>query len=307
MRVCIIGGTGHTGKNLTTMLVEAGHDVTVVSSGRTPVPDGGVWPSVRKVQLVYGSAGWTDTIRDLQPEVIVDILQGASPELYEALRDICEHFVLCGSVWMFGLPRVVPTPAETQAPCPSEGYARRYEQMLATKARAAAEGRALTAIMCPNICGPYKIPLEGKGGRSIDVHRAHQRGEPVILPEPGNCLIGPCDAQDTARGFFCAVENREAAADQIFNVGSAYALTALQFIETYADIYGVNIPVEFVSWERFETDVLPDRGANWHFRANMCPDISPISEKIGYRPAYTPEQAMERAVKWMIDEKLLVG
>jgi len=287
------------------MLVEAGYDVTVISSGRTPVPDESIWASVRKVQLVYESDGWTDVIRDLQPEVIVDILQGASPELYEALRDVCEHFVLCGSVWMFGFPRVVPTPEETQAPCLSEGYARRYEQMLATKARAAAEGKAFTAIMCPNICGPYKIPLEGKGGRSLDVHMAHQRGEPVVLPEPGNCLIGPCDAQDIARGFFCAVENREAATDEIFNVGSAYALTALQFIETYGDIYGVRIPVEFVSWEHFETEVLPDLGANWHFRANMCPDIASISAKISYRPAYTPEQTMERAVKWMIDQKLL--
>jgi len=305
VRVCVIGGTGHIGKHLTPMLVEAGHDVTVISSGRTPVPDESIWASVRNVQLVYASEGWTDVIRDLQPEVIVDILQGASPELYEALRDVCEHFVLCGSVWMFGLPRVVPTPEETQAPCLFEGYARRYEQMLATKARAGAEGKALSAIMCPNICGPYKIPLEGKGGRSIDVHMAHQRGEPVILPEPGNCLIGPCDARDIARGFLCAIENREAAADEIFNVGCAYALTALQFVETYGDIYGVRIPVEFVSWEHFEAEVLPDQGANWHFRANMCPDITSISAKIGYRPAYTPEQTMERAVKWMIDQKLL--
>ncbi len=307
MRVCVIGGTGHIGKNLTPMLVEAGHEVTVITSGRTPVPDEDIWASVRKVQLVYGSDGWTDAIRDLRPEVLVDILQGASPKLYEALRDICEHFILCGSLWMLGRPRVVPTPAETQGPCLSEGYVRRYEEMLATKARAAAEGKALTAIMCPNICGPYKVPLEGKGGRSIDVHMEHQRGEPVVLPEPGNCLIGPCDAEDIARGFLGAVENREAAADHIFNVGSAYALTAVQFVETYGDIYGVTIPVEFVSWERFATEVIPDWGANYHFGGNMCPDISPISERLGYRPAYTPEQTMERAVKWMIDEKLLPG
>ncbi len=76
MRVCVIGGTGHIGKHLTPMLVEAGYDVTVLSSGRTPVPDESIWASVRKVQLVHESDGWTDVIRDLQPEVIVDILQG---------------------------------------------------------------------------------------------------------------------------------------------------------------------------------------------------------------------------------------
>ncbi len=307
MRVCVIGGTGHTGKNLTPMLVEAGHEVTVVSSGRTPMPEGGAWASVGAVQLSYGADGWTDTIRELRPEVIIDILQGRSPELYGALRDTCEHFIVCGSLWMLGLPRVVPTPAQTQAPCRFESYAQRYEEMLATRERAGADGIAFTAIMPPNICGPYKIPLDTKGGRNIDVHRALQRGEPVVLPEPGSNLIGPCDAEDIARGFFCAAENRGGAAGEIFNVGSAYALTALQFVETYADIYGVPIPVEFVSWERFEAEVAPDLGSNWHFQANMCPDISPISAKVGYRPEHSPEQAMERAVRWMFDEGLLDG
>jgi len=305
MKTCVIGGTGHIGKNLTRMLVEAGHEVTVVSSGRTPIPEGGVWKSVKTVIHQYGTAGWTETIRALRCEVIVDILQGDSPALYEAVRESCEHLVVCGSVWMFGAPRIVPTPEETQGPCPFEGYARRYQQMLATRDRAISEGKAFTAIMPPNICGPGKIPLEGKGGRSLEVHRSHQRGEPVVLPEPGSNLIGPCDAEDVARGFFCAVQNREAAAGEIFNVGSAFALTAIRFIETYADIYGVNIPIEFVSWREFEQKVLPELGANYHFKVNMCPDITKIQTKLGYRPAYTPEQSMERAVRWMKQEGFL--
>ncbi|MCD6361568.1 MAG: NAD(P)-dependent oxidoreductase [Armatimonadetes bacterium] len=305
MKVCVIGGTGHIGKHLTPMLVEEGHEVVVVSSGRTPMPEGGAWRDVQQVILKYGAEGWTDTMREIGAEVIVDILQGNSPDLYDAVQDSCEHFVVCGSVWMFGRPRVVPTPETTQDVCLFEGYARRYRQMQEVRERARADGKPFTAIMCPNICGPYKIPLDGRGGRSIEVHKAHQRGEPVVLPAPGNNLIGPCDAEDIASAFAGAIRNREAAADEIFNVGSAYALTAVQFVETYAEIYGTTIPVEMVSWEEFETNVLPDLGANWHFQANMCPDISLISRKIGYRPVYTPEQTMERAVRWMFDEGLM--
>ncbi|MGD9495911.1 MAG: NAD-dependent epimerase/dehydratase family protein [Armatimonadota bacterium] len=307
MRVCVIGGTGHIGQHLTPMLVEAGHEVTVVSSGRTPVPQGGAWEAVARVQLTYGAQGWTETIRELRPEVIIDILQGRSPELYAALRDVCAHFIVCGSLWMLGRPRVVPTPAVTQAPCLFEGYARRYEQMQATRERARADGIAFTAIMPPNICGPGKIPLDTKGGRSIEVHRALQRGEAVMLPEPASNLIGPCDAADVAQAFLRAVQNREQAADGIFNVGSAYALTMAEFVQTYAAIYGVSIPVELVSWERFVAEVAPELGANWHFQANMCPDIAPLRERLGYRPQYTPEQAMERAVRWMLDNGLLSG
>lgn len=305
MRVCVIGGTGHIGKHLTPMLVEAGHEVTVVTSGRTPLPEGGAWAAVGALEISYGSEELPATIAAQRPQVLVDILQGRTPELYEALHGIVEHFVVCGSVWMFGRPRVVPTPPETQAPCLFEGYARRYEQMLATRERAAVEGVAFTAAMPTNICGPYKIPLDTRGGRSLEVHQALQRGEPVVLPDPGNNLIGPCDAEDIARVFACAVANREAAAGEIFNCGSAYALTALEFVATYAEIYGVELPVELVSWERYATQFVPEIGANWHFQAHMCPDISRTRALIGYEPAYTPEQTLERAVRWMFDAGLL--
>jgi len=305
MRICIIGGTGHIGQPLTRMLVEAGHEVSVLSSGRTAVPGDQPWPQVRLIRHRYGAAGWTEAIGALRPEAVIDILQGDTPGLYAALRGQCQQFVVCGSLWMFGLPCRVPTPEETQAPCLFDGYATRYRQMLETRDRAAADGIAFTAIMPPNICGPGKVPLEASGGRDPEVHRAHRRGAPVILPEPGNVLIGPCDAEDVARGFFLAVQRREAAAGHVFNVGSAHALTAVQFVETYAAIYGSRIPIEWVSWQRFETEVMPDVGAHWHFRANMCPDITTIRQRLGYEPAYTPEQSLERAVRWMVDTGVL--
>ncbi len=305
MRICLIGGTGHIGQPLTRMLLEAGHEVTVVTSGRTRAPECPLWRRVKQVRQRYGAPGWAEALRGLGPEVVIDILQGDSPGLYEALRGVCGHFVVCGSLWMFGLPRQVPTPEATQAPCVFEGYAARYRSLLETRDRARADGVAFTAIMPPNICGPGKVPLEGRGGRDLEVHRAHRRGDPVVLPEPGSVLIGPCDAEDVARGFFLAVQHRDAAAGCIFNVGSAYALTAVQFIETYGAIYGRRIPIEWVSWERFAGDILPDVGAHWHFKANMCPDIASIRARLGYEPAYTPEQTMERAVRWMVDSGLL--
>lgn len=143
------------------------------------------------------------------------------------------------------------------------------------------------------------------GGRDLDVHRAHQAGRPVVLPFPGTTLIGPCDAEDVARGFHCAIRNPSAAAGEMFNVGSAYALTAEQFIRTYADIYGVTIPIRYVSPETYLREVNPDLGANFHFLEHMCPDLTKITTRLGYRPAYTPEQTMARAVEWMIRTNLL--
>ncbi len=307
MKVLVIGGTGHIGRFLTPLLVRSGHEVVVFTRGNTPQGQNEEWRSVKMVKACYtrDESKWKRTVTDLRPEVVIDILGADLGGLYRALPDNCRHLLCCGSVWMFGDPRIVPTPDETQEPCRFAGYARRYAEMQEVKKQAAADGMTFTAIMLPNICGPGKIPLETLGGRDIEVHRALSRGEEVILPEPGNNLVGPCDAEDIARAFTLALECPEQADGEIFNVGSAYALTAKRFVEVYGEIYGRKIPIRWVSWQEYVNRTSPDIGHYYHFMINMCPDISKLINKLGYQPAYTPEQTLYRAVDWMRQQKLL--
>lgn len=305
MKILIIGGTGHIGGFLTDLLVEDGQQVVVMASGRTAPRKG-----IELVAIRYAEALKDGSLRALLEQrkfdAVVDILQGDTRTVYSAcVESDVSHLIVCGSLWMFGRPKVVPTPERAQSKCPFEAYQKRFQEMQETFERAKSKPCAFSAIMPPNICGPGKIPLDGNGGRSIEVHRAHQRGEDVLLPFPGNNLVGPCDAKDVARGFFCAIKHREATAGEIFNVGSAYALTSEKFIQTYAEIYGTKIPIRLVSPEKYANEILTDVGANFHFMEPMCPDISKIASRVGYRPSYTPEQTMERAVRWMRDQKLL--
>lgn len=310
MRILVIGGTGHIGGFLSRMLIQDGHQVAVMTSGRTSVPADYPDLGISCHALDYRASLTDGSFRALllkeQPEVVVDILQGETEAVYAACVEAgVTHLVNCGSVWMWGRPKVVPTPEVPQTECPFEGYKQRLAKMQWAIARSGSEGLVVTGVMPPNICGPRKIPLEGRGGRSLEVHQAHRQGEEVVLPYPGTNLIGPCDAEDVARGFFCAVTHREQAAGEIFNVGSAYALTAEKFIATYGEIYGVTIPVRYVSAKTFETEIMPEAGANFHFLEHMCPDLTKISTRLGYRPAYTPEETMERAVRWMFEVGLL--
>lgn len=307
MNICVIGGTGHIGGFLTPFLVEDGHDVTVVSTGRKPAPDTPPWRSVtiRTGTYARNSAEWTEFITSVGADVIVDILGADVPGLYNAVRGTCRQLVVCGSLWMFGFPKVVPTPEITQGPCEFEGYAQRYEELCATRDQAARDGLAFAALMPSNICGPGKIPLDARGGRGIEEHRSYARGEPVVLPAGCNTLISPCDASDIATGFRLAVRDPDAADGEILNVGAAYALTAPQLVAAYAEIYDTTIPIEEISWDEFLTDYMPDPGANFHFRAHMCPDISKLRTKLGYEPRYTPEETMARAVAWMREEGML--
>ena len=304
MHVLVIGGTGHVGRFLVPELVREGYEVSVLHSGRTPVPDRPEWSAVKEIRCDYAREKIDPKHLGIRPQVVVDF-PGHLGRTVEAFADIAEHLIACGSIWMYGKPTVVPTPECFFSPCFSEGYARRFEEMQSLFERFHDSGPAFTTIMPPNICGPGKIPLEGMGGRSIEVHKAHARGEEVPLPAGPKALVGPCDAEDIAHCFALAIENRDAARGQMFNVGSAYALTAPAFIAALGQAHGASIPIRWVSWEEYVTQISPDPGAYSHFEFHMCPDISRARRLLGYEPKYTPEETIERAVRWMRDEGMM--
>ena len=162
-----------------------------------------------------------------------------------------------------------------------------------------------TAIMPTNICGPGKIPLDTMGGRSVEVHKANMRGETVYLPDGPQALIMSCDAYDMASLFALAINNRDAAAGEIFNGGTEHALTSSEFVETLAKIHGVEIPIVYVPWNEYKEKYNPDIWAWWHFYSHLCADISKAKRLLGYAPKFTPEESLYRAVEWMKEQKLI--
>ncbi len=243
MKTLVIGGTGHIGSFLAPRLVDEGHHVISLSSGRNIAGRDSFGGKVEYAALSYDTMLSDGSFQHLlakhRPDAVVDILQNNAHGVYSACKNAgVGQVVFCGSLWMYGRPKIVPTPEIRQTDCPFEGYAKRYSELLEVLEISRWGDVAVCGIMPPNICGPGKAPIDGKGGRSIEVHREHRQGVEVCLPSPGTNLIGPCDAKDVARGFVCALRSRESAAGELFNVGSAYALTSEQFINTYADIYG---------------------------------------------------------------------
>lgn len=312
MRIVVIGGTGHIGGHLVPMLVNDGVETVVLARGQSQIPTDSTWARVKIERGTYRAAGdsdWEKTLRSSlhEGDTLIDILGADLAGTYETARQRgCQHVIACGSVWMLGTPRRVPFADVSQISCWSKGYADRWKVILETLRRSiAGEGPLFSAILPPNICGPGKIPLDTKGGRDIAVHRDLQAGKTVYLPEGPEALIGPCDAEDIARAFHLAARQPHRSAGEIFNVGSAYALTASELVATYAQIYGVRIPVEYVTWKHFAEKIVPDKGGRYHFEAHMCPDISKLRQRLGFEPRYTPEQTMWRAVQWMRQRNML--
>lgn len=304
MKVLVIGGTGHVGSFLVPMLLAQGHDVYVGTRGLRPARRDANLDGAKFITCDIKDAESLKALRTHHFDAVAEF-PGHAFAVWNALKDTIGHLVACGSLWMFGNPRVVPTPESFQNPCLFGGYDTRYEQMLTMIAEAGLCQADFTAIMPPNICGPGKIPLDCMGGRSLELHKAHQRGEPVILPDGPEALIGPCDAEDIAALFALAINNRTAAAGQIFNVGANDSVTATQLVQLFSEIHGVNIPIQRVSWDTYTNKVNTDMGGWWHFYAHMLPDISKAKKLLGYEPRYTAKETLRRAVEWLYSEGLL--
>ena len=305
MKTLVIGGTGHVGRFLVPLLEEAGVETVVVTRGVNPLPRIPKWG---KVRAIAGDSSTAAGLRPLllaeRPDAVIDI-PGTAGAVAAACHGLAAHLVAVGSVWMFGEPCVVPTPELTQGPCQFASYARRYAELRELLHNSSADGLAVTAIMPPNICGPGKIPLDCLGGRDLELHRGYSRGAEVVLPDGADALVGPCDAEDIAQCIRCAVLRRDQAAGQMFNVGSASALTWPEIVAAYAEIYGTALPIRRVSWSDYVAHISPGIGHWWHMKAHMCPDIGKARHLLGYQPRYTPRETLARAVDWMRHEKLL--
>ena len=304
MKILVIGGTGHVGEFLVPMLIKSGHDVYVGTRGSTKPQNKDNFDGAKFITVDATDNDSLVALKQYEFDTIVEF-PGKVYNVWQVLKDSVSHIVACGSLWMFGYPKVIPTPEIAQNEVLFSGYNKRFAEMQIMLSESGKYKAVFSAVMPPNICGPGKTPIDQYGGRSVEAHKAMQRGDKVYLPSGAEALIGPCDAEDLARLFALVVENRQKSQGEIFNGGASYSLTATEFIKAYANIYGVDIPIEYVSWEYFTTKVSPDLGGYWHFYAHMLPDITKARKLLGYEPQYTPEQTMQRAVEWLKKENLI--
>ena len=64
MKVIVIGGTGHVGGFMVPMLVDAGCEVIVIGSGKTPAPTTGKWEIPVKTTCTAGRQRTNEVQRD---------------------------------------------------------------------------------------------------------------------------------------------------------------------------------------------------------------------------------------------------
>ena len=315
MRVVVIGGSGHIGTYLVPRLVEAGHEVIVLSRRqREPYQSHAAWKTVEQIAVdrqaedVAGAFG--PRVRDLKPDVVIDMIcftLDSARHLVEALRGQVQQFLHCGTIWAHGHSVQVPT-VEEQPRHPFGEYGiqkAQIEAYLLDEARR--KGFPATVLMPGHIVGPGWEPLNPAGNFNPQVFVTLAQGDELKLANLGMETVHHVHADDVAQSFMQAMANWNNAVGENFHVVAPSAVTLRGYAETAASWFGQSARLRFLPWDQWRTTVSEqEAAATWdHIAHSPNCSLAKAQRLLEYRPRYTSFQAIYESVMWLIDHHVI--
>jgi nucleoside-diphosphate-sugar epimerase len=308
MKVVVIGGTGHIGTFLIPRLIEAGHQVTVVSrQQRIPYSDNAAWQQVHwipldRIQLekeeIFGK-----TIAKLAPQIVIDLIcfkLESARQIVDALQDRVDHLLHCGTVWVHGLK--VETPSEeSDLRRPFGEYGIQKAAIEEYLLKDVDQQRLPITILHPgHIVGPGWDPINPVGNFNREIFSRLANGQEVLIPHLGLETLHHVHADDVAAGFMQAMTNKEAAVGENFHLLSEKAMTWRGYAEAIAQWYGQRANLRFVSWEEFRQSCSDeDAHCSWdHLMHSSSGSIEKARRLLNYRPNYTSLEAIKESLNW---------
>jgi len=303
------------GTYLVPQLVEAGHEVINLSrSQRQPYQPHGAWKSVRQVvadREAEDAAGtFGRRVRQLKPDVVVDMIcftLESARQITEALTGQVQHFLHCGTIWIYGPSVQVPaTEQQPRRPFGEYGIQKAaIEVYLLDQARR--HGFPATLLHPGHIVGTGWAPLNPAGNFNPKVFEKLAHGEELALPNLGMETVHHVHADDVAQIFMKAMANRSTAVGESFHVASPAALSLRGYAESVAGWFGQPANLRFLPWETWRTTVsTEDADATWdHIAHSPNASIAKAQRLLDYRPRYSSLQAVYESVQWLIDNKVI--
>ena len=246
MRVIVIGATGHIGSYLVPKLVNQGFEVLAVSRHQqTPYNDNPAWRSVRSIALdrvkLEKQNQFGHAIADLEPDIVIDLIcftKQSAQQLVEAVKGKIKQFLHCGTIWVHGETRAVPT-IEEQARYPIGEYGKDKAEVEQYLQDEYAYRQFPSTIIHPgHIVGPGWVPLNPAGNFNEQLFIDISQGNDITLPNLGLETLHHVHAEDVASLFMQAIKHRKNALGESFHAVSNQALTlkgyALSLAEWYA-------------------------------------------------------------------------
>jgi nucleoside-diphosphate-sugar epimerase len=316
MRVVIIGGSGHIGTYLVPTLVEMGHEVINLTRGQSqPYLPHAAWNSVQSVVMDRKSEDQAGTfgqrVRDLKPDVVIDLIcftEGSARQLVEALRGEVQHFLHCGTIWIYGHSTQVPaTEDQPRRPFGEYGIQKAaIEAYLLGEARQ--NGFPATMLHAGHIVGPGYAPLNPAGHFDPEVFVQLARGNELALPNFGMETVHHVHASDVAQAFVKAITHWSTSVGESFHTVSPAALTLRGYAEAVASWFGKEARLKFLPWEEWcKTVSETHAAATWdHIYRSPNASIAKAQRLIDYQPRYSSLEAVHEAVDWLIEHERIV-
>jgi nucleoside-diphosphate-sugar epimerase len=315
VRIVVIGGSGHVGSFLVPRLVRAGHEVVNFSRGaRAPYFDDEAWSEVEQVPVDRAAEDTAGTfgrrVAALEAEVVVDMIcftPASASALVAALRGRCGHLLHCGTIWRYG-PSVKQPIREDDTSPPFGGYGTQKAAIAELLAAETRSGGLVTTVLQPgHISGPGWTPIGPLGNLDPDIWYALSAGEEIAVPGVGAEIMHHVHADDVAQAFQLAVEHRDAAAGESFNVVAPSALTARGFLAIAASWFGQTARIRSVSWAEFRSGTTAEHAeSSWqHLSRSQFASIEKARTLLGYAPTFEPEAAVLDGIRWLINHDQL--
>lgn len=309
-RVVVIGGSGHVGTYLVPRLVEAGHEVVNVARGRSePYAPSAAWKSVRTVAIDRDEAeragSFGGDIRALKPDIVVDMICFSLPSarhLVEALRGGVQHFLHCGTIWVYGHNTAVPA-TEDQPRNPFGSYGTQKAAIEAFLLDEARRGDLPATVFRPgHIVGPGWVPLNPAGNFNPGVFSAIARGETVTLANFGMETVHHVHADDVAQMVMRAIAGWSSAVGEAFNTVSPQAINLRGYAEAMYRRFGHAPRLAFEPFETWKgTQAEEDWRATWeHISRSPSHSIDKGRRLLGYAPRYSSLEAVHEALDWLL-------
>ncbi|MEQ4564684.1 NAD(P)-dependent oxidoreductase [Paenarthrobacter sp. CAP02] len=317
MKIVVIGGSGHIGSFLVPRLVRAGHEVINVSRGTsTPYTDSLEWQHVHQVTADRAQEDregtFGDRVASLGADVVVDLLcftLESATALVNSLRGEAGHLLHCGSIWRYGASRKLPISEGSDSTAePLDEYGIQKRDIARMLKEETADGGLVTTSLHPgHIVGPGWHPVGPLGNFDPAVWERISAGQPLQIPGGGTELMHHVHADDLAQAFEKAIDRREAAAGEDFNIVAPSALTVRGYLEIAASWFGQEPHSDMVSWDDFRGTTTPEHAnTSWaHLSRNHCVSTEKAKALLGYAPSYEPEQAVRESVQWLIKNNKL--
>jgi nucleoside-diphosphate-sugar epimerase len=300
MRLLIIGGTGHFSGRITKRALAAGHEVTLYNRGRRPLP-----PSLSEtgVALIQGERddlhAHAAEIAAFGPEAVVDAIcfLPHQAEDLAALFTGVKRLVLISSVDAYGEDVGAAPVTEARAPAPVSDYGK--GKLACERTLFDALGPAVTVFRPSHILGRGFLTTSLWSRTPTLVDRV-RKGKVIPAIDGGRNLMTPVYAGDAAEWVVRSLTSPEADG-QVFNAVGGTIMPQKRYYQAVADALGRPLKLVTVPSPIFRRVFSSPPQFNWH-RPYSC---QKAVERLGYAPAFSPEQMIRETVEHMLAHDLV--